>query len=464
MLTQLVIILMVVGGLSYLVSARARTVEGFYFGTADSGSAPGMWQLVLSQVTTWIFARSLLNAGILGYFFGIAGVLAYAAYYLSFLTGAAIVDSLRFRHGYGSVQAFLHDRFGSVGTGCFNFVVALRLASEVFANLLVIGILFGQTGTLAYGLSILAVAGLALGYSLLGGLRASLRTDVFQALALIAVLAVLLAQLLTTSGYAFTDTLASSPDPRGAGWVLLVVALLQVLSYPLHDPVMMDRGFLADRRTTRQSFLHACWISLVLIVAFGLLGVHAGLHRFDGEELTVTLERLMGPSTMLLVNIALVLSAISTLDSTLSSAAKLTVVDMKLARPSLRNGRVAMILFMLLGLGLLFLGSDDLFSAVALSGTASMFLAPVILFSLWGGWNVARWAYLVAFAAAMAGSLLFFLESAGHIGWMAAASGLGHSYSHLLLICIAVLVIGCGAFVLGRKPGLAATAPGRPGS
>jgi len=36
--------------------------------------APGSWTLTFSQVTTWIFARSLLNAGLLRYFFGIAGL------------------------------------------------------------------------------------------------------------------------------------------------------------------------------------------------------------------------------------------------------------------------------------------------------------------------------------------------------------------------------------------------------
>ena len=85
----------------------------------------------------------MLNAAILGFYYGIWGTLAYAMYYLSFLTGGKIVDSLRFQHGYENVQGFLYARFGSWGTGCYNFVVAIRLISEVFANLLVIGILFG---------------------------------------------------------------------------------------------------------------------------------------------------------------------------------------------------------------------------------------------------------------------------------------------------------------------------------
>ena len=65
---------------SLLVAPRRATVEGFFGGANAAGRAPGLWVLVLSQVTTWIFARSLMNAAILGYFYGIAGTLAYAAY------------------------------------------------------------------------------------------------------------------------------------------------------------------------------------------------------------------------------------------------------------------------------------------------------------------------------------------------------------------------------------------------
>ena len=436
---------------SFVVSPRVRHVEGFFRGMAPGGVAPGLLTLVLSQVTTWVFARSLMNAAILGYYYGIAGALAYAAYYLSFLTGAAIIDSLRFRHGYGSVQAFLAARFGQAGSGCYNALVAVRLLSEVFANLLVVGIIFGAAGTLANTTAIAVVAVLTLAYSTLGGLRASLRTDVLQMTLLLGVLGALMLQLGFGGIFQMDAILSSSPDTAGPGWVLLAVAALQVWSYPLHDPVMMDRGLIADRRTTRRSFLHAAWLSALCILAFGVIGVAAGLARSEGEALMATLGRLLDPATLTMVNLVLVLSAVSTLDSTLSSASKLAVIDMRLARPTVANGRVAMGAFMAGGLALLFLGSEDLFSAVAVSGTAAMYLAPVIVFSLWAGWRVARWSYLAAFAAAMLGAALYFLEAGGYTNLIGALAGLEHKYSKLLLICVAVLASGVLAFVAGRK-------------
>jgi Na+/proline symporter len=448
MITELVIITSAIALFSLLLSSRVKSENSFFLGASSMGVSPGLLTLVFSQVTTWIFARSLMNAAILGFYYGIWGTLAYAAYYLSFITGASIIDSLRFRHGYTNIQGFLFDRFGSIGTGCYNFVIGLRLVSEVFANLLVIGILFGAAGSDLYTLSILGFAAITLIYSVSGGLHASLRTDVMQMIIFIIVLLALL--IIVISGDAFSwDILGfksfSISDP---GPVLLLVALLQVWSYPMHDPVMMDRGLLVDRETTKRSFYHAAWISISCILGFGLLGIFAGANALDGESMNAALSRLTGNLTMLLFSTTLVISAMSTLDSTLSSSAKLIVVDMKLMGYKLINGRLVMAVFMLLGLFLVFVGNKDLFSAVAVSGTASMYLAPVIFFSLWGGRNdIPVWSYAASFILAVSGAVLYFLESSSHTALL----GDAHKYTKLLWISILVLIGGCGFFWLGGK-------------
>ncbi len=437
---------------SFLFSPRVRSTEGFFRGFDDQGHAPQLITLVLSQVTTWVFARSLMNAAILGFYYGIAGTIAYAAYYLSFLTGAWIVDGIRFKHGYSSVQDFLRARFGAQGSGAYNMVVAVRLLSEVFANLLVVGIIFGVAGTVPYTIAIVIISLLTLGYSAMGGLSASLRTDVLQTVVLVGVLGVLLVQVIGAESFDFPALLATSPDIASPGWILLAVAFLQIWSYPLHDPVMMDRGFLADRQTTRKSFLHACWLSITCILAFGILGVYAGELKAEGEDMVRTLTRLVGDTTMIFFNLALIISAISTLDSTFSSASKLTIIDMKMAPATVRNGRISMVLFLLGGLVFLFLGSKDLFSAVAVSGTASMFLAPVVFFTIWLDRDVAPWAFKVAFCTAMTGAVFYFLEAGGYMNLIEPAFGIAHKYAKLLLISASVMGIGCAAFMAGLKP------------
>lgn len=459
MTSYLVAAIAAVAVASFLVAPKVKTADGFFRGFTDDGRTPGLWTLTLSQVTTWIFARSLMNAAILGYYYGIAGALAYAAYYLSFLTGGLIVDRLRFHHGAASVQDFLADHYGAMGRWAYNIVVGVRLLSEVFANLLVIGIIFGAAGTAGYILAVIAIAVLTLCYSMMGGLRAALRTDVMQTIALYIGLALLLALTLIRPEFDFAAVAVSSPDPGNPGWVLLAVAFLQIWSYPLHDPVMMDRGFLADRTITRKSFLNAAWISVLGIMIFGVIGVYAGLNKADGEALVAALTRLLGEPSMVLFNLALVISAVSTLDSTFASASKLVVADMRLLPPSIRNGRVVMAGFLLGGLGFLFLGNEDLFAAVAVSGTASMFLAPVVFFNILGGLRVRPWAFAFSFALAIVGGAVYMLEAGNHITLIEPLFGLVHKYAKLLLICAFVLAGGCGAFALAargmsRKPAI----------
>lgn len=437
---------------SLLVAPRRVTTGGFFGGTGLDGRAPALWVLVLSQVTTWIFARSLMNAAILGYFYGIWGTLAYAAYYGSFLTGGFIVGRLR-AGGARSVQDWLGARFGTTGTVCYNLVIGLRLLSEVFANLLVVGLIFAAVLPglgVAREAAIVVVAALGLAYSAWGGLGAALRTDVVQMLVFLGVFAAAFVELVTSPGFEFGAVL-TAPGTAGAwaGQVLLLVALLQVFSYPAHDPVMMDRGFLADPETTRRSFLHAFWISTLCIIGFGFFGIQAGLVGAEYEGELIGTWAAMFPAwlfTALLVS--LLVSALSTLDSALSSAARLVVEELRPGTRSLMAGRVAMVGFMGLGTALTLWGNQTLFDAVAVSGTASMFLTPVLLVGLVMNRQIAPWSYVVAFGAALAGAVTYFARDAG---WAEVILPEGHKYEQLLAICVTVLIVGFAAVLSGAR-------------
>lgn len=437
---------------SLLVAPRRATIGGFFSGAGADGRAPGLWVLVLSQVTTWIFARSLMNSAILGYFYGIWGTLAYAAYYGSFLTGGYIVGRLR-AGGAGSVQDWLGVRFGATGNACYNLVIGLRLLSEVFANLLVVGLIFAavlpEIGV-AREAAIVIVAALGLAYSAWGGLSAALRTDVLQMVVFLGVFAAAFVALVLSPGFQIGAVL-TAPGTAGAwnGQVLLVVALLQVFSYPAHDPVMMDRGFLADPATTRKSFLHAFWISTLCIIGFGFFGIQAGLVGAEYEgELIGTWAGMFPAWLFIALLVSLLISALSTLDSALASAARLVVDELKIGTRSLIAGRGAMVVFMGLGTLPTLWGNQTLFDAVAVSGTASMFLTPVLVVGLVMGRQIALWSYLVAFGAAMAGAVTYFARSAD---WAVALLPEGHKYEQLLVICVAVLVVGFAAVLSGAR-------------
>ena len=61
---------------SLLVSPRARTASSFYRGHDSKGPPARCPGADLLTGPPWIFARSIMNAAILGYFYGIGGALA----------------------------------------------------------------------------------------------------------------------------------------------------------------------------------------------------------------------------------------------------------------------------------------------------------------------------------------------------------------------------------------------------
>jgi len=273
---------------------------------------------------------------------------------------------------------------------------------------------------------------------------------VLQMLVFLGVFAAAFVALLASPGFDLGAVL-SAPGTSGAwnGQVLLLVAFLQVFSYPVHDPVMMDRGFLADRRRTRASFLHAFWISTLCIIGFGFFGIEAALRgaAYEGELLG-TWSQMFPAWVYVALLLSLLVSALSTLDSALASAARLMVDELGAVPRSLAGGRMAMVVFMAVGAGLTLWGNQSLFDAVAVSGTASLFLTPVLIAGLVMGRKVAVWAYGVSFAAAMTGAIAYFARD-----WALVASILpeGHKYEQLLVICVIVLMTGFAAVLTGSK-------------
>ncbi|MEP1614370.1 MAG: sodium:proline symporter [Roseobacter sp.] len=450
-MTILVLILGAIVAASLFAAPRRVTIDGFFDGRSAQGGAPSLWVLTLSQVTTWIFARSLMNAAILGYYYGMAGTLAYAAYYGSFLTGGFIVDRLR-TGGANSVQDWLRVQFGSAGNVCYNVVIALRLLSEVFANLLVVGLIFNAMSEGSGTSAIIVVSLLGLAYSAWGGLGAALRTDVVQMLLFFVAFGIAFGALVFSPEFSFPQILTAQGTAGSYnGWILLAVAALQVFSYPAHDPVMMDRGFLADAQTTRKSFVHAFWISTLCIIAFGFFGIHASLIGAENEnQLIGTWSTMFPPWVFILLMVSLLVSALSTLDSALASSARLAIEELGLAKRNLLGGRVAMVVVMVLGAGLTLWGNATLFDAVAVSGTASMFLAPVLVVGLIWQRPIALWAYLASYGIALAGAFAYFARN-----WPAVAALLpeGHKYEQLLVICLVVLISGFAVVLAGTRKG-----------
>ncbi len=367
--------------LIFTLAPIAKTTRDFFYGSKNN-KQPNVVLLTSSLVISWIFAKSITNVANLGLSYGMVGVVSYATYYLSFLVAGIIIYKMRVKGGFKSIHHFIDSKYGKGALYLFSILIAIRLFNEIWSNTMVIGSYFGDTGSIAYYSSIIIFTVLTLAYALKGGMSTSILTDIIQMLLFGVLLTVILSFIIPETGYQLKPILSSGEWTMALGGNLILVALIQCFSYPFHDPVLTDRGFIASPKTTLKSFLFATIIGVGCITLFGIVGIFARLKGMSGQA-TVEVARFFGPVMLLLMNFIMVTSAASTLDSAFSSFSKLYNIDIWPNKTlSIQKGRLSMIGLTILGTIPIFY-KPEILSATTISGTMVIGLAPIFLF-----WNV----------------------------------------------------------------------------
>ncbi|MFB2704782.1 MULTISPECIES: sodium:solute symporter family transporter [Marinobacter] len=392
--------LLVYGVVMYVLSPKSKNANSFYKGADDHGNPVGQWSLTASIFISWIFAKSVTNAANLGAAYGVVGGLAYASYWLSIPVAGYVIYLIRTQTGARSLQDFLTSRFGRFAALAFAAAILIRLYNEVWSNTAVVGGYFGLPGEWEYYAAAMLFTVFTLAYSLKGGLRSSIFTDVIQAFVFVFFVGAVLFLIIPAND---TSALLTNGEFRlNAGFDLLLVALLQLFSYPFHDPVLTDRGFVNKEKTMLKSFVVAGLLGFVAVFIFSLVGVHARLNGIEAMgNAPAAVGQSLGLAALFFMSVVMMTSAGSTLDSTFTSLAKSLAVDLpRLARrakdklPSMRVGAVVMVIFAFLGNLPMFAGTDIL-KATTISGTMVMGLAPVFLFYGFTQWS--PWSFHLSF-------------------------------------------------------------------
>jgi len=377
--------LLLYGTVMYVISPHARTVSSFFAGTDNAGRPATGWALTCSIFISWIFAKSVTNAANLGASFGVVGGLAYATYWLSIPIAGIVIYWLRRRHGATGLVPFLISKYGRLAALSFTLAILIRLYNEVWSNTAVVGAYYGKPGEWTFIAAALLFTAVTLFYSLKGGLRSSIFTDIIQAVLFVVVMAVVLLVILPEHGT--TRLLATGEWRLNAGLDLVFVAALQVLSYPFHDPVLTDRGFITEEKKMLRAMIAAGVLGFACIFAFSLVGVHARLEGLSsGDNTPGAVALTFGALPYLLMTIVMVMAAGSTLDSTFSSLAKSVGQEMPLLAGRAPGPRAVMIgMWAMLAIALLgnlpMIAGTDILKATTLSGTMVMGLAPIFLLS-----------------------------------------------------------------------------------
>jgi hypothetical protein len=314
----------------------SRTAQNFFRGdiTSTSADTTSSVVLTLSAFISWVFAKSIQNAAVLGGLFGVTGGWGYAAWYVSFFSGAAVIYVLRTRYGYSSLPEAIYRRYGRGATLAFGFAAMYRLYQEVWSNAKIVGDFYGAYNGADPALcsgpgdncasfqnwwwaSVVSTL-IPLTYVFMGGMRSSLASDCAQAALAVLFLVLVLGKIGGLHGgndalRAFAEQHTSAApnnakplgsaslfawNPRAAslqpggvapaggdsmrslagGLDLLVTGLLQgLLSYPFFDPVLTDRCFLTEPKKMVRSFVVGGAIAGLFIFFFSFIGIYGNM-------------------------------------------------------------------------------------------------------------------------------------------------------------------------------------------
>ncbi len=432
------------------------STQQFFGGNNKSGAAPGMFLLVTSAVITWIFGKSIANAAHLANTYGITGGIGYALYYLSFITAGVTLYFIRKRDGFTSISHFIVTKYGFVALRIFQYTIAFRLFNEVWSNTKVAALYFGSEGSMHYWICVLILTGFTVYYSFKGGLRSSLLTDALQMVylaILLGVVMVLITPALATHGIPQVE----EPVFQG-GLTFCMLALVQIFSYPFHDPVLTDRAFITSPKVMLRGFILAGIFSGLFIFLYSFVGLYAKRFGITGE-ITVTVPAVFGLAALMIFNAIMLTSSGSTIDSTFTSMSKLAARDWKTqttepTQQQVKKGRIAIVVIAILGnlpLLTVYLGDKlgpAIIAATTISGTMVMGLAPIFILSFMKGagklsFNLAFWPGVILGIMAAIHSFFHidFFPKAIEIGSGGFALDLGINL-YGLIICTILFMIG----------------------
>jgi len=324
----------------------------------------GEWPAAFSIAATWIWAPALFLAAQKAYTQGLAGVFWFTVPNAACLVIFAwFAERIRTRLPEGfTLSGYIEERF-SARTQALYLVQLGGLAACSFAVQLLAGgaVVAALTG-IPFSLVTVALALIALSYSLFSGLRASVVTDYAQMI-LIAVVSLVLVPWAVHSAGGWGEVWAGldgrsgtfgslfSGDGGGVFWTFGIPVTIGLLAGPFGDQSFWQRAFAIREGQVKGAFVKGALIFAIVPVTMSLLGFLAagkGLAIKDVQlvNLAAVLEWLPAwtavPFTFMLLS-----GLVSTIDSNMCAVSSLAGHDLG---GGVAGARVSMVLLTVLAL------------------------------------------------------------------------------------------------------------------
>ena len=349
-------------GLSYFYLKGSKINTNFL--VADR--KVGFMKSGFSTAATWIWAPALFIASQKAYQQGLPGVFwftfpnilclcifAYFAHYLrkKFKNGFTLAQYMNVRHSR-RVQIL--------------YIISLSALSicQFAVQLLAGGAVVTYLTGIDFTIVTIILTAIALSYSFVSGIRASIMTDVWQMIIILVVVLVVVPLVYVKGGGhevlvkgigGISGEFTNVFDP-GVAWSFGVVVTIGLLAGPFGDQSFWQRAFTTKQNEVKKSFLLSALVFGVVPIftsIIGFMGAGLGIDAGNKAQLIniITVSELL-PKAILIPFVWMLLSGlVSTLDSGLCAISSIasTDLDMK-AKNKLTRARSGMVLLAIGGI------------------------------------------------------------------------------------------------------------------
>lgn len=319
--------------LSVLTRFKAEvTSEGFL--VADRSVST--WRGALSIAVSWVWAPAIFICSLQAYTKGLAGVFWFTLpNVLCFFLFAVVAVKLRglMPKGY-SFPDFIHQKYkGAKYTHWLFLIIAFGYQlGAIIINALAGGTLLSLASGIAVKEAIFYMVAIALAYSLMRGLKASVFTDIIQFLMIIVFGFVLVPWAVFVAGgtHSITGGLAGVSGEfgnmfdRSVAYAMGIPITISLLAGPLADQMFYQRAMAVQKDKIRAVFIRGGLLFGIVPILLSLLGF-VGVTLSQTQGLIVGDPQMVAPLVidMLLPKIGLymfILMAFAGLCSTMDSA------------------------------------------------------------------------------------------------------------------------------------------------
>lgn len=345
-------------------TGKGQTGDSFYVGDRNMG----VLQTAMSVAATWIWAPALFTSAEKAYSNGLPGLFYFIVpNVLCLLLFIPFAKKIRREAPQGiTLSGYMGDKYNSKSVrNVYHFQLSVLAILSTAVQLLAGGKVVAMLTGIPFTVCTIILAAIAVSYSLISGIRASMLTDVIQMLFMLLACIIFVPWALRLNGglgalnlSGFTQEYASLTSGKGLDVLFSfgIPTAVGLFAGPFGDQCFWQRAFAVKKDSIGKAFVLGAVFFAVVPLSMGVLGFIAagtGFIPTDTGLVNFELIKAILPTWVIIPFLCMLISGLlSTVDSNLCAAAALSTDGTDSHRTSRGKGMLAMIIFLAISIAI----------------------------------------------------------------------------------------------------------------